>query len=108
MDGRSVAGVFAGFSGLIGLHRSVRRKLHESGYVWKRFRCTLEPDPDLEEKRRIRSRIVKRSSSAPNEMPLRQPGHSGLLNWFGSWMMVVFSITEASFQGGERWRGGMN
>lgn len=30
---------------------SVRRELHALGYVWKRFRYTLRPDPEREKKR---------------------------------------------------------
>lgn len=30
---------------------SIRRKLHDLGYVWKRFRYTLQPDPDREKKK---------------------------------------------------------
>jgi transposase len=36
---------------------SVRSKLHELGYVWKRFRYTLRPDPQRDKKGRIRNAV---------------------------------------------------
>ena len=33
--------------------RTVRRALHQMGYVWKRFRYVLAPDPDQEKKSRL-------------------------------------------------------
>ena len=36
---------------------TLRRRLHALGFVWKRPRYILEPDPEREKKRRIRRRI---------------------------------------------------
>src|SRR5206468_9715816 len=36
---------------------TIRRRLHEMGYVWKRTRYVLPPDPEKEKKRRIRRRL---------------------------------------------------
>ncbi len=32
---------------------TIRRALHRLGYVWKRYRYVLDPDPDLEKKTRL-------------------------------------------------------
>lgn len=37
---------------------SVRRQLHDLGYVWKRPRYRLDPDPEREKKHRIRKEIA--------------------------------------------------
>ena len=37
---------------------SIRRRLHELNYVWKRPRYVLDPDPEREKKRRIRREIA--------------------------------------------------
>jgi transposase len=37
--------------------RSIRRQLHQQGYVWKRPRYVLEPDPEAEKKTADQTRI---------------------------------------------------